>query len=289
MVRLYRTFSNLIFTVGTRYVGYLYTVSEWFNPLEPPRTFSNHVRQELISPLLRRVAHCMSSVVAPDGWNGGSVYSSALNVETNTESRPHIPGAKPRVDYMLVGHDGSDVLYRVPVEVKKVITKNDMSQLANYMGCLGGTGDFSGTNIGVGFLMDESVFRIAFSPLSCDGLVLPVVFFSPAIKWREETTLNRGACVALCLLQKLAVKRLEVTSAALSECLGQAQWLAVKEAAETQDPPPPTDPGVLQDFFTVVEDLKHEIEGLKAELVASRAAGDTPKPTPGSKRTRLQL
>ena len=62
------------------------------------------VRQELISPLLRRVAHCMSSVVAPEGWNGGPVYSSALNVETNTESRPRIPGAKPRVDYMLVGH-----------------------------------------------------------------------------------------------------------------------------------------------------------------------------------------
>ena len=27
---------------GSRCVGYLYTVSEWFNPLEPPRTFSNH-------------------------------------------------------------------------------------------------------------------------------------------------------------------------------------------------------------------------------------------------------
>ena len=46
MVRLYRTFSNLIFTVVTRCVGYLYTVSEWFNPLEPPRTFSNHFSAE---------------------------------------------------------------------------------------------------------------------------------------------------------------------------------------------------------------------------------------------------
>ena len=46
MVRLYRTFSNLIYTVGTRCVGYLYTVSEWFNPLEPPRTFSNHFSAE---------------------------------------------------------------------------------------------------------------------------------------------------------------------------------------------------------------------------------------------------
>ena len=46
MVRLYRTFSNLIYTVVTRCVGYLYTVSEWFNPLEPPRTFSNYFSAE---------------------------------------------------------------------------------------------------------------------------------------------------------------------------------------------------------------------------------------------------
>ena len=43
VVRLYRTLSNLIFTVGTSSLGYLYTVSEWFNPLEPPRTFLNHL------------------------------------------------------------------------------------------------------------------------------------------------------------------------------------------------------------------------------------------------------
>ena len=46
MVRLYRTFSNLIYTVGTRCVEYLYTVSEWFNHSEPPRTFSNHFSAE---------------------------------------------------------------------------------------------------------------------------------------------------------------------------------------------------------------------------------------------------
>ena len=41
-----RTFSNLIYTVVPRCVGYLYTVSEWFNPLEPPRTFLNHFSAE---------------------------------------------------------------------------------------------------------------------------------------------------------------------------------------------------------------------------------------------------
>ena len=48
MVRLYRTFSNLIFTVVTRCVGYLYTVSEWFNPLEPPRTFFSAEKERCV-------------------------------------------------------------------------------------------------------------------------------------------------------------------------------------------------------------------------------------------------
>ena len=58
------------------------------------------MRHELISPLLRCIAHCMSSAVAPDGWDGGEAlaYSSTLNVESHTERRPHVRGAKPRVD-----------------------------------------------------------------------------------------------------------------------------------------------------------------------------------------------
>ena len=46
MVRLYRTFSNRIFTRGSRCVVYLYTCSRWFNHSEPPRTFSNHFSAE---------------------------------------------------------------------------------------------------------------------------------------------------------------------------------------------------------------------------------------------------
>ena len=62
------------------------------------------VRHELVSPLLRRIAHCVSSMAAPEGWDEGIVYSSLLNVETSTEDRPHTPGPKPRVDYTLCGH-----------------------------------------------------------------------------------------------------------------------------------------------------------------------------------------
>ena len=39
VVRLYRTFSNQIFTRGSRCVVYLYTGSGWFNVSDPPRTF----------------------------------------------------------------------------------------------------------------------------------------------------------------------------------------------------------------------------------------------------------
>ena len=45
VVRLYRTFSNHIFTRGQG-VGYLYISSGWFNLNELPRTFSNHFNAE---------------------------------------------------------------------------------------------------------------------------------------------------------------------------------------------------------------------------------------------------
>ena len=70
----------------------------------------------------------MSFLRAPKGeWDCGQVFSSALTVESNTEEREHTPGAKPRVDSCLVAHVNGEVLYKVPVDVKK-------RQLAHYMG-----------------------------------------------------------------------------------------------------------------------------------------------------------
>ena len=60
MVRLYRTFTNCIFTGGIRCVGYLYATSGWFNRREPPRTFSNHFSTEKVRCV---EVFCMSS-----GW-----------------------------------------------------------------------------------------------------------------------------------------------------------------------------------------------------------------------------
>ena len=60
VVRLYRTFSNHIFTRGSRCVWYLYTCSGWFNRSEPLRTFSNHFSAEK--------ARCVEVYHMNSGW-----------------------------------------------------------------------------------------------------------------------------------------------------------------------------------------------------------------------------
>ena len=159
------------------------------------------IRNELISPLLKRVAHSMSSFVAPMEWDGESEYASSLVVESNTERRLHTPGSKPAVDYCLVGRTGRDqIVYKVPVEVKKTYTFEDMGQLANYMGALGKVGGQGGIT-GVGFLMDENCLKLAVAPLrlgvSGDGPLLPFVFFGPSVPWRDGSMLRRDACIAI--------------------------------------------------------------------------------------------
>ena len=47
VVRLYRTFSNYIFTGETRCAGCSCTSSGWFKRIESPRTFSNHLITEI--------------------------------------------------------------------------------------------------------------------------------------------------------------------------------------------------------------------------------------------------
>ena len=124
------------------------------------------VKHELIAPFLKRIAHAVSAVVAPSGWEGGSEFTSLLNVESKTEERRHTRGAKPRVDYTLCGHVGGEAVYGVPVEVKKNMTVKDMPQLAQYMATLGRSGKYTEENVCIGFLIDEFYVRVAFAPLS---------------------------------------------------------------------------------------------------------------------------
>ena len=71
---------------------------------------------------------------------------------------------------------------------------------------------------GVGLLIDEDSLRLTFSPLACDGLSLPVVVFTPLLKWREGTTINRGACVFLCMLQKFELASIDCTPDNIEKC-----------------------------------------------------------------------
>ena len=60
VVRLYRTFSNYIFTGETRCAGCSCTNSGWFKRIEPPRTFSNHIITE--------IARCVAFFHMSSGW-----------------------------------------------------------------------------------------------------------------------------------------------------------------------------------------------------------------------------
>ena len=229
------------------------------------------MKHELIAPFLKRIAHAVSAVVAPSGWEGGSEFTSLLNVESKTEERRHTRGAKPRVDYTLCGHVGGEAVYHVPVEVKKNMTVKDMPQLAQYMATLGRSGKYTEENVCIGFLIDEFDVRVVFAPLSLpDGRPLPIVFFGHLTRWRESTVINRGVCVALCFLQKLNMKRIVISPASIEEMFGEKSR-AITAAAETianDEAVAGIQVGVLYDYTKEVESLKQEVRDLKAQLAA---------------------
>ena len=153
------------------------------------------VRHELISPLLKRVPHSMSEIVLPASNPEEQEYALSLVVESATERRLHTPGSKPTVDHCLVGRTERQILYKVPVEAKKMFTFNDMGQLAYYMGQLAKVG---GNNTEIGLLMDETRLKIAVAPLclSEGPLPLPIIILSPSVTWRDRATLKRDLCPA---------------------------------------------------------------------------------------------
>ena len=101
------------------------------------------------------------------------------------------------------------LLYRIPFEVKKSMATDDIAQLAQYAGSLACQGEFVRQNTSLAFLIDENY--IGFSPFSLGDLPLPICIFTPPICWRNGTRLEQGPCVALCLLQRLVIKRTAVT------------------------------------------------------------------------------
>ena len=109
--------------------------------------------------------------------------------------------------------------------------------------------------MGVVFLIDEASMRVAFSPLRlCDGSLLLIVFFSPSMVWRDGTSLHRGSCVLICLLQQMLISQLDVTEKELSECLGAETWLTIKDTAERIKREPPLVSFVSERFISLYGD-----------------------------------
>ena len=60
------------------------------------RHSETEIRHDLITPLLRRMAHSFSTLVPPEGCEG----------KVKTQENSHMPGEKTRVDYLLSGQVG---------------------------------------------------------------------------------------------------------------------------------------------------------------------------------------
>ena len=149
-----------------------------------------------------------------------------------------------------------------------MVTK-DMAQLAQYMCTLGSKGEYIASNIiCIGFLIDEHHLRVAFAPFCLnDGLLLPIVLFSPVLKWREDTSSCRGVCVGMCLLQQFSVKRVALTPNELEGLVGQGLKDGIIQEAKTLMKEPVSitpDSGVMFDFVRELEVLKLKVEILEA-------------------------
>ena len=155
------------------------------------------LRHELLTPLLLWASHFAHATTTPTAFEGECLFETAFELEPITERREQRRGRKPQVDYALVGHVGGDSLYEVPAEVKKKLTLKDISQLVHYMVSLA-NGSLTKSNVSV------------------------VVFVSPPFKWRCGVSLNKGVCVALCLIQKLDVMRLTMDMSGWKKALGDS-------------------------------------------------------------------
>ena len=109
------------------------------------RTEETRIRDLLITPLLDKVAHCASTISAPNEYAGdGEVCYSEFVLEQPSESRKHERGRKPTVDYTLTAFLDDEPIFLIPVEAKPMLQEEDMSQIAHYM-CTMSSGNSSKT------------------------------------------------------------------------------------------------------------------------------------------------
>lgn len=237
--------------------------------VDPGRPLSEaEVRHELISPLLKRIAHSIPYILEPKGIEGDEpVYTSSLNVEVVTESRCHVRGAKPRVDYVFSGTRGDTTLYTIPTEVKKKIDSSHLPQMAQYLSML--VSQQPNSQCGVGIIIDEYALRIAFCPFA-DEMPLPVVLFTPQRKWRGGSLIDRGVCVILCMLQKLCTPLMTITKEVIEECFGKeaSKTLKAERDSYVVEPLSKIQNAKFTDLFQQIEGLKQTIAHLESRMTS---------------------
>ena len=88
----------------------------------------------------------------------------------------------------------------------------DIAQLGQYMSTLVNQQHVKSHST-VGMLLDRDSVRFAFSALCLPDhgkTPLSIVVVTPSLKWRTGTAVQRGVCIAMCLLQKLSMNRMVV-------------------------------------------------------------------------------
>ena len=93
------------------------------------------VSRYLIKPLLERAANSSSSIPIVEGGECLE-YCSGLGAEMQSQSSIG-RGIRPKVDFTMMGFNGEDAVYIIPVEVKITMVQDDMAQIAQYMSTMG--------------------------------------------------------------------------------------------------------------------------------------------------------
>ena len=145
-----------------------------------------------------------------------------------------------------------------------------MSQLAQYMATLV-NGIHTKPKTTVGLLLDQDTVQFAFSALCLPATNTPlsIVLVSPPLRWRSGTAVNRGVCIALCLIQKLTVKRVSVDEVKWKQVFGEELWGEVERVAKEIE-----EEGFIMEHsaasITVPYDLLEDIEMLRKEVIMPR-------------------
>ena len=97
------------------------------------------------------------------------------------------PGSDRRagVDFCIILTDEHGrIIGRIPGEVKGLIELKHVTQLSVYTGKSCAVDAYQ-NRVGVGLLVDASLYRITFTPYNFNNQLVPLTFISPNITWQQ--------------------------------------------------------------------------------------------------------